>query len=769
MKKLTTLFLLLICMSIQNSYAQLEITGSEDYGRIFDLTYDATVPNKVYAATLQNHILVSEDNGVTWDVLYTLEIGQGSSVKDMKLTADGSALTFSAYLPGTAVNAIMVYDITSASIVKTFSLPNQDDLAYVKSYDIYGANMDVLIVDTNFPVGIDTEGKTFYTANGGDTWNMIYYTVDNNSIFINSVAIDPLDPNHLFLTRGNGDQGTMGGVLISDDAGENFTEKLAGVVLDPIAFDPLNNQNIFIGTGIEFTGIEENLYKSVDGGETFSIVPITWTSGTLDNISVIKFNKNNPSQMIILEENEIAISEDSGETFQNYVYADINDSESYYYGLNASYNPQDSNQIFISANYIPLFSNDGGQTLTWAKSEFFASTGSMDLFLNDNDANLYYGVQYGYVHRDLNTNNDTPHNILPLSTFTSSTGQTLFADQLVANRIYLFSSGFSGANVTVSNDNGATETYLLSLFTLGLSDVATFQTEPETILAAFKGYSATGTILKKINFSDPNNIVQNDITLPAFNYINGIVIDENDKITISIGVEIYASTDNGVTWTNQSSGLEVLTENDLILDLVQDPLNNDRFALATTNGIFISVDGGATWDQKTTSWISNIAFSTETEGALIASTYSSMYTLFALHYSTDYGENWNTINNQQLLTINAQTSKFKFLENAIKAYIGTNDLGLVEYTIDLASLGTNDYDLASNQVAMYPNPTHTTVNVTLKDSNVTKISIYSINSAKVMEVNGVSTVNVSSLQPGIYMLRIQNDQNEIFFKKMIKN
>ncbi|MBT0606708.1 T9SS type A sorting domain-containing protein [Aequorivita echinoideorum] len=768
MKKLIILFLCLISFSFQQIYAQLEITGSEEYGRIFDITYDASVPNKVYAVTLGNHIVVSEDNGASWQILYSLILGQGAEIRDLKLSADGTALTFSAFLPNTTVNAIMVYDIASASVIKTFALPNQSDLAYVSSYDFYDADMDVLLVDTNFPQGFNTEGRTFYTADGGANWDMIYYTTNNDTVFINDVAISPTDPNKLFLTRGNGSTGVDGGLFISVDGGQNFTEKLPGIILDPITFDPLNAQNIYIGTGISFGGTVENLYKSTDGGATFNIVPITWTEGILDNITVIKINDNNPSQLIVLEENEIAISEDGGATFQNIVYPNVDDSENYYYGLNASYNPQNSDEIFISANYIPLFSNDGGETLTWSKTPYFTSTGNMDIFRNGSEENLYYGVQFGYVHRDLDTGTETPYDIVPLSTFSNNPGQTQYADQITPNRIFKFTSSFMGSSLVLSNDNGATETQLLSIFANRFTSVATFPSAPQTIFAAFGGFDPSETILKKIDFSDINNIVETTLNLPTLNYINGILIDSSDKITIAVGTDVYVSTDGGSTWAENSTGLEAMTANDLIFDLTQDPLNTDRLALASSKGIYISENGGQNWDRKTTSLVYNVAFSTETEGAMMASTYSSQVSEFALHFSTNNGENWQTINNEQLLGIGSAASQYYFNENSAVAYIGSFDLGLIEYTIDLTPLGTPDLQAGLNSISIYPNPASDILNIGVKDSHVMQTTIFAMNGAQVMTANAVSTLNISALERGVYLVRIRTNKNEVFFKRIIK-
>ncbi len=767
MKKTITLFLFTLLFSFQPTFAQFEVTGSIDFGRIYDLTYDAVVPNKVYAVTMGNHIIVSEDNGASWNILYSLLIGKGARIKDLKLSADGSALTFSSYLPNTPLNDIRVYDIASSSIIKTFPLPNQADNSYVTSYDFYDQDMDVLLVDTNFPGGMNHEGKTFYTADGGTTWSLVYHTNDYDTVFINDVAISPADPEKLFLTRGQGSTGVEGGLFISEDAGQTWEERLRGIILDPITFDPRNAQNILLGTGISFGSTVENLYKSIDGGATFTIEPITWTNGILNSINVIRYNEANPSQIIILEENEIVISEDGGVTWENFVYPDEN-PESYFYGLNASYNPNNSNEVFISADYVPLFSSDGGKTLSWSKSPYFTSTGNMDLYKNGTDLNLYYGVQFGYVHRDLNAGTDTPYDIMPLNIFTSNPGQTQYADKVTPNRIYTFTSSFMGSSLKVSNDNGANKTELISIFSNKFTAVATFHHAPETILAAFAGFDPSETKLKQIDFSDINNVIVTDITLPNLDFIHKIIIDETDKITITVGIEVYTSTDGGATWTNTSTGLEVMNANDLIFDLQKDPLNENRLALASSKGIFISEDGGATWDRKTSELVFNVAFSTETEGAMTASTYSSQVSEFALHYSTDSGETWETINNEQLLAIGAVSSTYVFRENAVKAYIGTFDLGLVEYTIDLTVLGAPGFENNLNDIAIYPNPASDIVNIHLKNSTVKQVAVYSLNGIQVMQAGTSTKLNLAALEAGIYLVRIQNNANEVYFKRILK-
>ncbi|WP_179334571.1 T9SS type A sorting domain-containing protein [Winogradskyella costae] len=766
MTKTITRFLLVLVFAVQCTFAQVEITGSTDYGRIFDLTYDVNIPNKMYGITLGNHIVVSEDNGATWSLFYTLDLVVNAKIDQLKLSADGTALTFTLYAQNTTQNAVLVYDLALDEVVRTIQVPNEDEFAHVSSYDFYDDNMDVLIMDTNFPVGWDRESKVFYTADGGVTWDMIYYTNDYDTVFLNDVAISPSDPDTVYLVRGNGSTEIDGGLFVSADAGTTFTEALSGNVLSTLAFDPSDNQTIYVGTGISFGATPENLFKSTDGGATFSVVPIAWTTGILEDIIAIKFNENNPLQIIVLEENEIVISEDGGATFVNYVYP-YDNTDSYYYGLNASYNPQKSEEIVISSNYIPLFSNDGGETLSAIANPYFVSTGTNAIFSDVNTSSLYYGVQQGWVHRDLTTGVDTPYNLMPLNSY-STGGTTYFIDNYVANRIYSFTSSFIGSSFNISTDNGATSTQLLSVFTNRVSALATYPSNTDAIIVAFAGYDPGETQLKKIDFSDINAVAVTDIVMPSVDFINSIVIDASGTITLPIGTVVYRSTDDGSTWEASTTGLEVFDAYDVIFDLEEDPLTPGTFAIASSKGIFMSEDSGVTWTQKSTELVNKIAFSTETVGAMVATKYTSDFTVFELFSSTDYGETWDIIYNEQLLSIRSSSASYRFEDAAVTVYVGTFDIGLMEYSIDLEVLGTPDFIEDDNTIAIYPNPTSGVLHVDLKDAAVTQTAVYNLSGAKVMTFKGTETLDLSNLASGIYILRIQDSNNVIGFKRIVK-
>src|SRR5690606_19243289 len=197
-------------------------------------------------------------------------------------------------------------------------------------------------------------------------------------------------------------------------------------------------------------------------------------------------------------------------------------------------------------------------------------------------------------------------------------------------------------------------------------------------------------------------------------------------------------------------------------------LNIERMALASSKGIFISEDGGENWEQKTTSLVYKVGFSTETVGAMVASTNSSQVSEFMLHYSTDNGETWETISNDQLLAIGSGSSQYVFDDNSVTVYIGSFDLGLVEYTIDLSVMGAPEFGNGDDAIAIYPNPTSAELNISLKNSNVKEVAIYSLSGAKVLDVADVSNINISQLVAGMYLVRVMDNNNAVFFKRILK-
>ncbi|UPT69865.1 MAG: hypothetical protein M0D53_12070 [Flavobacterium sp. JAD_PAG50586_2] len=367
MKKLLSILLLLLC---QFSFAQLEIIGSKEYGSLLCLTYDPIVPNKIYAVTYGNHIVVSEDNGENWSVFYTIPSNNFDQkwIGLLKFHTNNLLSYVVGELNG---NKIYILDINSKQIIREYACPIPDiaDNSNISSYAFY--NDDTLIVQQHFEVGGALRAKVYYTNVGGNSWDTIYYNIDYGSIFPNGVYIAPNNPQKVFIARHGGlDPADYGGLLISEDAGQTWEEKLSGVDLSAMAFHPNNPDDILLGSW--YASFTQNLYRSIDGGDNWDAVDQNWSNEVPSGIFVIKYSPTNVNHIIVTGLNEIVRTYDNFQTKEVIHYEnDINNLNNYYYGSHLSFNPFNTNQLLIVNNDYSLISNDSGSTVSKIDIPYF--------------------------------------------------------------------------------------------------------------------------------------------------------------------------------------------------------------------------------------------------------------------------------------------------------------------------------------------------------------------------------------------------------------
>lgn len=775
MRKFTFL-LLLNCCCLTFLFGQFEVAGSNEYGRIFGVTYDKTTQNKLYAITLGNHILSSSDNGQNWDIFYSIQEGYFNKVDDNLKNYGNDKLSFAMRAVGAAGRSISLLDIATKTVTKyTAPLPDpsaQDN--WVNSYSISPSDADYALIAVGYKIGLANFEKVFYTQDAGATWDEIYYTVENLNIFTGQVAIHPENPEKIYITRGNGNTDVDGGLLISEDGGQTWEEKIEGIVLQPITFHPTNPNEIWVGTGIGFGINTENLYKSTDGGDTWVTVPIGWTEYILDCINVIRFNPSDPSNIIVLEENEVAISHDGGATWQLHVYENALDvPEEYSFGLDASFNPFNENEVFISANYYPMFSTNKGETMEWVKTPYFVADGTISYFNNGEEEHLYYGVQSGFSHRNMQTSEENGYDIMPLNFVSNNSGTSVIIDSNIAGRVYSFSGGFMGSNLSMSNNHGENPSQIHSIFSNSLHDVKSLPGNPDKVWASFSSFGENPEIYE-IDFSDLENVQANSITVPASSgFVIGLLFGADASTVIAAkGSRVHKTTNGGASWTEISNGLSTLhADNDMIFKLVENPLNENQISIASNKGIYTSEDGGNNWTRISTTFAHNVKHSTVTNGHIIAATHDSDVSQFGLRYSKDGGQTWTNIPIEDLMYLRSNnvfgSTDFNFYDDFADIYVSTSGLGVIKYTLDFTTLSIGEPELISGSlVSIYPNPATDLVNISAKE-NVSSVEIIGLSGQKLITSES-KQINVSHLSKGIYIVKIQLQNGKTETKKLIK-
>jgi len=93
----------------------------------------------------------------------------------------------------------------------------------------------------------------------------------------------------------------------------------------------------------------------------------------------------------------------------------------------------------------------------------------------------------------------------------------------------------------------------------------------------------------------------------------------------------------------------------------------------------------------------------------------------------------------------------------------SNDCSTVNFS---RTLSTEDIELTN--VAIYPNPTSDILNIK-GIANIKAAALYSIQGKEIkISFNNTTTIDVSSLQSGIYFLKVIDDQNRFAIRKFIK-
>lgn len=770
MRKITILFAFLLLLIPKEGKSQITFEANEAYGQLYDLVFDVSEENILYARTVGNHIVKSEDDGLTWYILYSDPLEEFSVLKNLQLINSGENLSFIVSAEGTAYSKVIILDRNNGSVLKSYSVPNpQEQDILIASYDIYENDNDVAIIHTTYSSGYNFTNEVFLTTDGGVLWQSIYHSPDYHDVSVNNVAISPENPNLIFLMRGMSPGSEMGGLYVSQDSGSNWVEKIPGNTYNSIAFNPENASDILLGTFYGYGDHQENLYRSTDGGNTWNIIPINYTTMSSDHINQIKFNPQDTDNIVVLEENEIIITHDNGATWQNEIYTEI-DTENYYYGLTIDFNPFTSGNVIIGTDFYSFKSDDGGITLEKFNNKFVNSTGRIDSYYGETGKHLYYGLRNGFIHRDINNDTESEYH---LRTLNNPFGSTFFpfADKEVEGRIFNSSRYGMNSILEMSIDHGENfePIYSSSAF-LNIYAMATAPGNSNIVWFSF------GDSVYKIDLSNPTNVLVEEITLPVSGLVYGVVIDpiNSENVSISIGGELYKTEDGGNTWQNNSSGLELLEPSDeLILDAEINPFNSNQYLLATTKGIFISTNRGDSWNQVFDEFVEKIYFSPVTDGHIVAINHHSDGYLFPqsptrIVYSTDMGENWEIILGETLEYLLSGSSTVIFSEDSADVYFGTLDTGLVRYNIDLFTVGISDNISNTHEIKMYPNPSTSVIKITAQNVKIKRVLIYAIDGQVLLQAqDGWENIDVSSLSSGVHLVKIETNK-DIYFKRLIK-
>lgn len=431
---------------------------------------------------------------------------------------------------------------------------------------------------------------------------------------VSSVVVCPSNPSKILAATSDT------GLLLSDDKGETWRPLPTPKKAMHAAFDPANASVIYGAFA------SDAMHKSVDGGATWTKI----SAGLPAKFSAreVVVNPVDSGEVYIIGADgwngEFAYSTDAGATWtiSRSVKTDVSvdptlPAEGASAGLstptNLTINPRNPKELFMSANWRPAYSADGGRT--WEERVKGADITVQTDVRFSGDRVYVSAMDEGTLMSE--DQGKTWKALWPLKydgEFSGHNWRLAVNNINGVDRIIATVSPWTGKNKTqiaISEDGGKT----YKKITAGLP---TYEIKANTMWG--RGYPRALAV-------DPTN--------PKIVWL-GIDGDPTPGNPAEIGGGVFKSEDGGYTWKqlpNQPGSRR------MYYGLAIDPTNPKRLiwgACGNNGGVYVSDDGGDSWKHtlKGDSWIFNVHASAD--GTLYAGGNN-------LWRSTDHGATWKQL------------------------------------------------------------------------------------------------------------------------------
>jgi photosystem II stability/assembly factor-like uncharacterized protein len=195
----------------------------------------------------------------------------------------------------------------------------------------------------------------YRSTNGGNTWNRLSPIPSEET---SAVAVDPTDPNRVFVAGSRSLHRSTDGGAMWDVIGGNTNGIFDGVISD-VVIDPTNANRLFIG--VHHSGIRTGgIYRSIDGGQSWTLLATGIATGaTADGprVAIGRSGAHGTKFVAVKMGDQVYTSIDGGNTFTAQTNAGTAGDGRYKNVI--SVDPTDESILFAGDLYLFRSTNGG--------------------------------------------------------------------------------------------------------------------------------------------------------------------------------------------------------------------------------------------------------------------------------------------------------------------------------------------------------------------------------------------------------------------------
>lgn len=560
----------------------------------------------------------------------------------------------------------------------------------------------------------DSFKNIYFSTNSGNTWTAMTNSVDGGKT---AVCVDDMGTFYI--------QDNTGQIKQLDLTGAGSTTNVAGSTLPP-GYDPQQGYNmVLLKKGNLFLEGSVNGNTSTNDGATW-----------YRSLNGYKNVAGDPGEYMHSDQHESGYL-DAGNSFWN-----ANDGGLSFINMNAPYSIQKPNieyktngvintQIYtISINPSSAINddfmmgnqdNDGFSKENGVWVSVSAGDGVSSGIDYSNPSIRYMGGTKGSLTRSDQTLGYTG-NYQGIDLPKPADGEFVWPFSLDTTNPTIAYGGFNDLykSTTISTNNGSTTPWTINL-NAGVGNPISFDNQGAKIAVV----GASG-----LSYSSDSGANWATVNQPTGQLINSFSIDAARSTLYatvkgySDGNKVFKSLDNGLTWTNISTGLPNILMKKVLFEQNQ-----------TDEYLFVSTELG-------------------------------------VYYLPPLASTWTKLGSN-LPNVIVNDMKINYMNNML--YVGTYGRGMWQIDIQNSKLGTTDLNISADDVLkIYPNPvTNGVLNIKLKDTK-TKYNymIYNIVGGQIATgtISSANTaIHLKNVVNGVYIIKLVNGNIVATKKFLIKN